>query len=125
MPTGHASRVPRGTVLVLSWALLTTRGLCNYWDNGKLTSGVNYGGKGYHHILVEELQGSGTYSGGSSEYWSGSGSRPGSNWHWSSSGKMFKVIEVKRLYLCISQRLSQLYISVSCCYCRNYIKLGW
>nr|XP_053631806.1 uncharacterized protein LOC128688117 [Cherax quadricarinatus] len=79
----QASQARLASVLTLSWALLASRGLCSYYEKGKLTSGSSYSGTNYQHILVEALQGSGSYAGGTnSNYWSGTGKRPASNWYW-------------------------------------------
>ncbi|XP_069193900.1 uncharacterized protein [Procambarus clarkii] len=77
MPYRETSNLRLGAVLALAWALLPSIGLCSYYTDGKLTSGNSYSGTNYQHILVEQLQGSGSFSGGSnSNYWSNSGRRP-------------------------------------------------
>lgn len=74
--------IPNGfgwSLVTLALALSTCPAFCDYFQNGKLSSGGVYGGHSYQHILVEEAEQSdhGRYTNGHSD----------NKWYWDDSGK--------------------------------------
>lgn len=73
--------IPNGfgwSLVTLALALSTCPAFCDYFQNGKLSSGGVYGGHSYQHILVEEAEQSdhGRYTNGHSD----------NKWYWDDSG---------------------------------------